>query len=344
MPQLDAHLERAVQLGASDLHLAADSPVYARVLGQLQAVSPERLSPEQAESIITEFLGPELNAKLRETLELDTSYTLPSGDRFRVNAFLERKGWSLVARHFSSHIRSVEELGLPAILNRFADSHAGLILITGPGRSGKSTTAAALIDHINGHRDDHIITIEDPIEYLHPRKRCLVNQRSVGPHTDSFAAALRGALREDPDIIVVGELRDTETMTLALTAAETGHLVIGTLNTNSAAATISRVVNLFPAAERAQAITSLAESLVGIISQRLVPNASGKELVPAFEVLANTTAVSNVIVSQEFHKLGSILSTGARDGMMTLSASLKQLLDQKTISQAQMDQILSEEL
>jgi twitching motility protein PilT len=344
MPLLDEHLQRAVELGASDLHLAADSPVYARVLGKLNPVSPEKLSPEQTEAIITEFLGPELNAKLRETLELDTSHTLPSGDRFRVNAFLERKGWSLVARHFSSHIRSVEELGLPPILNRFADSHAGLILITGPGRSGKSTTAAALIDHINSHRDDHIITIEDPIEYLHPRKRCLVNQRSVGPHTDSFAAALRGALREDPDIIVVGELRDTETMTLALTAAETGHLVIGTLNTNSAAATISRVVNLFPAAERAQAITSLAESLVGIISQRLLPNADGKDLVPAFEVLANTTAVANVIVSQEFHKLGSILSTGARDGMMTLSASLKQLVDHKTVTQAQMDQILSEEL
>jgi twitching motility protein PilT len=256
---------------------------------------------------------------------------------------MERKGWGLVARHFGRHIASVEELNLPPILNRFAEANQGLILITGPGRSGKSTTAAALIDFINSHREDHIITIEDPIEYLHPRKKCLVNQRAVGPHTGSFAAALRGALREDPDIIVVGEMRDTETMALALTAAETGHLVIGTLHTNSAAATISRVINLFPSAERAQATTSLSEALVGIFSQRLIPAASGKELIPAYEVLVNTLAVANVIVSNEFHKLGSLLSTGAKEGMLTLSASLKALAEQQRITRAQMEELLAEE-
>ena len=248
MLRIDPHLETAVDQGASDLHISADSPIYIRILGELKAVSDQKLTPEDSHSMIAELLGPEQANKLQKTLELDSSYTLPNGERFRINAFLERKGWSLVARHFSKTIRSIEQLALPPVMTRFADAHQGLILITGPGRSGKSTTAAAVIDHINNTRDDHIITIEDPIEYLHSRKRCLVNQRSVGPHTESFAAALRGALREDPDIILVGELRDTETMTLALTAAETGHLVIGTLNTNSAAATIARVINLFPSA------------------------------------------------------------------------------------------------
>lgn len=344
MPTLDTYLEQAVQMGASDLHVGAGAKVYARVLGILRPITDAELTPEQTGSLIAAFLGPEQGQKLQQSLELDTSYTLPNGERFRVNAFRERKGWSMVARHFTKRIRSVEELNLPPILNSFADSHQGLILITGPGRSGKSTTAAALIDYINGRRDDHIITIEDPIEYLHPRKRCLVNQRGVGPHTASFASALRGALREDPDIIVVGEMRDTETMSLALTAAETGHLVIGTLNTNSAAATIARVINLFPAAERAQATTSLSEALVGIISQRLVPSMTGDALIPAFEVLVNNLAVANVIVSNEFHKLGSLLATGQKDGMMTLSASLKQLVERKVLDQARVDEILAEEL
>jgi twitching motility protein PilT len=344
MSALNAYLEQAVQMSASDLHLGAGSKVYARVLGELKPITDAELTAEQAQGLIGGFLGPEQSATLQQTLEIDTSYTLPNGERFRVNAFRERKGWSLVARHFSKSIRSVEELNLPPVLNRFADSHQGLILITGPGRSGKSTTAAALIDYINSRREDHIITIEDPIEYLHPRKKCLVNQRGVGPHTQTFASALRGALREDPDIIVVGEMRDTETMSLALTAAETGHLVIGTLNTNSAAATCSRVINLFPAAERAQATTSLSEALVGIISQRLIPSVSGKELVPAFEVLVNTLAVANVIATNEYHKLGSILSTGQKDGMVTLEASLKKLVDGQVIDKKKMEELLAEEL
>lgn len=270
MAAIDQYFQVAVEQGASDVHIAADAPIYLRVMGELKIHGDLRISPETAESLISELLGPTVWAEAQEKLEVDTAYTLENGERFRLNVFKERKGWNLVARHFSKRIRTVQELGLPEILNRFADANQGLILVTGPGRSGKSTTAASLVDYINGRRDDHIITIEDPIEYLHGRKKCLVNQRSVGPHTGSFAAALRSALREDPDIIVVGEMRDTETMSLALTAAETGHLVIGTLHTNSAAATISRVINLFPSAERSQATTSLAESLVGIISQRLV--------------------------------------------------------------------------
>jgi twitching motility protein PilT len=344
MPAIDQYLQAAVDQGASDVHVAADAPVYLRVLGELKALNDQKIEPQQSEALISELVGPEQWAQVQEKLEIDSSYTLESGERFRINAFRERKGWSLVARHFSKKIRSIEELGLPEILHRFADSHQGLILLTGPGRSGKSTTAAALVDYINSHRDDHIITIEDPIEYLHGRKNCLVNQRSVGPHTGSFAAALRSALREDPDIIVVGEMRDTETMSLALTAAETGHLVIGTLHTNSASATISRVINLFPSAERNQATTSLSESLVGIISQRLIPKAEGKALVPAFEVLVNTLAVANVIVTNEYHKLPSLVATGLKDGMLTLASSLKTLVDKGSVTQATMDEILAEEL
>ncbi|HTB23044.1 MAG TPA: PilT/PilU family type 4a pilus ATPase [bacterium] len=345
MPSIAAFLEEAVTLHASDIHVGAASRVYARVLGQLRPISEQALSPEEIEPMIGEFLGPEQWARVQQTLEIDTSYTLPSGDRFRLNAFRERNGWNLVARHFSSRIRTIQELGLPEdILRRFADSNQGLILVTGPGRSGKSTTAAALIDHINANREDHIITIEDPIEFLHARKECLVNQRSVGPHTGSFAAALRGALREDPDIILVGEMRDTETMSLALTAAETGHLVIGTLHTQSAAATISRVINLFPAAERAQATASLAEVLVGIISQRLILDATGKAQVPAYEVLVNTMAVASLIHAHEYHKVASVLATGVREGMITLENCLKKMVAAKTITQASMDEILSEGL
>jgi twitching motility protein PilT len=344
MATIDTYLEQAVKLNASDLHLGAGSKIYARVLGELKVLSDTELAPEEAESMMSAFLGPESWEKLQQTLEIDTSYTMPAGDRFRVNAFREKLGWNLVARHFSRKIRSVEELGLPHILNRFADANQGIILITGPGRSGKSTTAAALIDYINSRREDHIITIEDPIEFLHPNKKCLVNQRAVGPHTESFASALRGALREDPDIIVVGEMRDTETMSLAMTAAETGHLVIGTLNTNSAAATISRVINLFPAAERAQATIGLADSLVGIISQRLIPDTLGKELVPAFEVLVNTLAISNIINSNEYHKLASALTTGQNAGMVTLENSLKKLVTDLVIDKKIMEEILAEEI
>jgi twitching motility protein PilT len=344
MLRIDPHLITAVDQGASDLHLSAGSPIYIRVLGELRPVSDQILTPQDTHSMIAELLGPEQANKLARQLELDSSYTLENGERFRINAFLERKGWSLVARHFSKKIRGIEELNLPPAIKTFADAHQGLILVTGPARSGKSTTAAAILDHINATRDDHIITIEDPIEYLHPRKRCLVNQRSVGPHTDSFAAALRGALREDPDIIVVGELRDTETMTLALTAAETGHLVIGTLNTNSAVATIARVINLFPAAERSQATTSLSEALVGIVSQRLLPNAEGTALVPAFEVLVNNIAVANVVLSGEFHKLKSIIATGQKDGMVTLDAYLRDAELKGKVNKAKVAELLAEEL
>jgi twitching motility protein PilT len=343
MPKIDSYLQTCVDRKGSDLHIASDAPAYVRELGRLQPITPEPLSLGQCEELIFEILDEATAEKLKVDWEVDTAYTMQNGERFRVNAYRQRKGWDAVFRHFSSQVRSIEELGLPPILKKFSDSNQGLILITGPGRSGKSTTCAALVDHMNEESDEHIITIEDPIEYIHQRKKSLVNQRSVGPHTASFSTALRSALREDPDIIMVGEMRDYETMSLALTAAETGHLVIGTLHTGSAAATISRVINLFPAAEQAQAVASLSESLIGIISQRLLVNAENTAMVPVFEILVNSLAMANTIRAEEYHKIPSLIVTGALQGMQTMEASLKALVAAKKISQAQADEILLEE-
>jgi twitching motility protein PilT len=343
MPKLDSYLQTCVDQKGSDLHIASDAPVYVRHLGRLKPITPEPLSIGDCENLIFEILDQTTAEKLKSDWEVDTSYTMPNGERFRVNAYRQRKGWDAVLRHFSSKVSTIDELGLPPILRKFSDANQGLILITGPGRSGKSTTCAALVDHINSESDEHIITIEDPIEYIHQRKKSLVNQRSVGPHTASFSAALRSALREDPDIIMVGEMRDYETMSLALTAAETGHLVIGTLHTGSAAATISRVINIFPASEQSQAVASLSESLVGIVSQRLFVNAEGTAMVPAFEILVNTLAMANVIREMEYHKIPSLISTGALAGMQTMAASLASLVAAKKITQPQADEILAEE-
>jgi len=342
MPELDQYLQACVECKGSDLHVASESPVYVRQLGRLTPIT-QPLSVADCERMIFEVLEPAVAERIRTEWEVDTAYTMPNGERFRVNAYRQRKGWDAVFRHFSSQVPSIDGLGLPPILKKFSDANQGLILITGPGRSGKSTTCAALVDHMNSESDEHIITIEDPIEYIHQRKKSLVNQRSVGPHTASFSSALRSALREDPDIIMVGEMRDYETMSLALTAAETGHLVIGTLHTGSAAATISRVVNLFPAAEQSQAIASLSESLVGIVSQRLLLNADGLSMVPAFEILVNSLAMANTIRSEEYHKIPSMVATGGSAGMQTMEAAIKGLVAAKKITQAQADEILSEE-
>lgn len=342
MPELDQYLQACVECKGSDLHLASEAPIYVRQLGRLTPITEAR-SIADCERMIFEVLEPAVQERLKTEWEVDTAYTMANGERFRVNAYRQRKGWDAVFRHFSSQVPSIDGLALPPILKKFSDANQGLILITGPGRSGKSTTCAALVDHMNSESDEHIITIEDPIEYIHQRKKSLVNQRSVGPHTASFSAALRSALREDPDIIMVGEMRDYETMSLALTAAETGHLVIGTLHTGSAAATISRVVNLFPASEQSQAIASLSESLVGILSQRLFVNADGLSMVPAFEILVNSLAMANTIRSEEYHKIPSMIATGGSQGMQTMEIAIKGLVAAKKITQTQADEILAEE-
>ncbi|MGH7740011.1 MAG: type IV pilus twitching motility protein PilT [bacterium] len=343
MPKLDAYLQTCVDQKGSDLHLASEARVYLRRLSRLTPLTEKSISAQECEEMIFEILDPATSERLKTDWEVDTSYTLANGERFRVNAYRQRRGWDAVFRHFSSRVASIDELGLPPILKKFADSNQGLILITGPGRCGKSTSCAALVDYLNSESDEHIITIEDPIEYIHQRKKSLVNQRSVGPHTASFSAALRSALREDPDIIMVGEMRDTETMSLALTAAETGHLVIGTLHTASAAATVSRVVNLFPAAEQSQAIASLSESLVGIISQRLLVNAEKTAMVPAFEILVNSLAMSNTIRDGDTHKIPSMILTGGAHGMQSMEASMRELVASKKVDQAQVDEIMAEE-
>jgi twitching motility protein PilT len=343
MAQIDKYLTACITRKGSDVHIASDAPVFVRALGKLQPITPQPLTPAECEQLIMEILDERTQAKLQEDWEVDTAYAMENGERFRVNVYRQRKGLDAVFRHFGSRIQSIEELGLPPILKKFADANQGLILITGPGRSGKSTTCAALVDYMNADSEEHIITIEDPIEYIHKRKLSLVNQRSVGPHTETFASALRSALREDPDIIMVGEMRDYETMSLALTAAETGHLVIGTLHTGSAAATISRVVNLFPASEQSQAVASVSESLVGVISQRLLINAEGTAMVPAFEVLVNSLAMANVIREGDYFKIPSMISTGAGIGMQTMETALRNLVADKKITQAQADDILVEE-
>ena len=342
MPAIDSYLQMCIDRKGSDLHIASDSPAYVRELGRLTPLTPAPLPIQECEDLIFGALDQPTADRLRTEWEVDTSYTMASGERFRVNAYRQRKGWDAVFRHFSSRVASIDELGLPPILKKFSDSNQGLILITGPGRSGKSTTCAALVDHMNQESEEHIITIEDPIEYIHQRKKSLVNQRSVGPHTASFSAALRSALREDPDIIMVGEMRDYETMSLALTAAETGHLVIGTLHTGSAAATISRVVNLFPASEQAQAVASLSESLVGILSQRLLINADGKSMVPAFEILVNSLAMANTIRAEEYHKIPSLIATGALQGMQTMEIALRNLAAAKKITTELAEEIIQE--
>jgi twitching motility protein PilT len=343
MPNIDVYLQACIDQKCSDLHIASESPVCVRQLGRLLPMSEAPLSATDCESLIFEILDPTTLGRLKEEWEVDGTYSLANGERFRYNVYRQRKGWDAVFRHFSSTVRTIEELALPPILKKFADANQGIILITGPGRCGKSTTCAALVDYLNVTTEENIITIEDPIEYLHHRKQSVVNQRGVGPHTASFSSALRSALREDPDIIMVGEMRDHETMSLALTAAETGHLVIGTLHTGSATATISRVVSLFPAGEQPQAIVSLAENLVGIVSQRLLVNAEGTGMVAAFEILVNIQAVSNTIREGEFFKIPSLITTGALHGMQTMEAALKSLVAAKKITQAVADEVLAEE-
>ena len=343
MAQIDKYLNACIQRKGSDLHIASESPVFVRQLGKLLPITPQPLPAEECEKLLMEILDERTQAKLKADWEVDTAYAMENGERFRVNVYRQRKGLDAVFRHFGSKVLSIDELGLPPILKKFSDANQGLILITGPGRSGKSTTCAALVDYMNSESEEHIITIEDPIEYIHNRKLSLVNQRSVGPHTETFASALRSALREDPDIIMVGEMRDYETMSLALTAAETGHLVIGTLHTGSAAATISRVVNLFPASEQSQAVASVSESLVGVISQRLLLNAEGTAMVPVFEILVNTLAMANVIREGDYFKIPSMISTGAGLGMQTMETALRDMVTAKKITQAQADDILAEE-
>jgi twitching motility protein PilT len=325
-------LRRGVERGASDVHIHSGSPLRLRLHGQFAQAGDAPIDARAAERLVHSALTPEQAAVFRERGELDFAYDVADLGRFRVNVFRQQRGTDGVFRFIPAEVPTLEQLGLPASLARFTNYHQGLVLVTGPANCGKSSTLAALVGVINEERREHILTVEDPVEYVHPARRCAVNQRNVGPHTDSFARALRAALREDPDVIVIGELRDLETISLALTAAETGHLVLGTLHTNSAIRTVNRLIGVFPADQQDQIRNMVSESLRAVVSQRLVPMKNGQGRAPALEILVNNKAVGNLIRENKTFQLFSMLQTGASQGMCLLDDSLNKLLASGVIS------------
>jgi twitching motility protein PilT len=311
---------------ASDLHLSAGQPPILRIHGQLIDLNVPVLTRENVHNMLYDILTDEQKARFEATRDLDLSLELDNVGRFRVNAFVQRHGAGMVLRRIPTEILSLDDLGMPPVLKDFCVRDRGLVLVTGPTGSGKSTTLAAMVHHMNQHRRDHIITIEDPIEFVHERRQCSINQREIGAHTQSFAAALRSALREDPDIILVGEMRDLETIAQALTAAETGHLVLSTLHTNNAAQTISRIVDVFPPHQQEQIRTQLADALLGVVAQTLIPTTDGKGRIAAAEIMTVNPAVRNLIRENKVHQLPSVIQTGSREGMQSLDQHLKQLV------------------
>jgi len=335
MPAVDRYLAVLLEKGASDLHLSAGRPPLLRLHGSLAAVSGEPpLSPAVVQQLVDEIVPEHMkNRQGDEALaDLDFAYQLDTRGRFRVNSFRQQRGGGAVLRVIPTKIPTIAELGLPPAIERFAKLKHGLVLVTGPTGSGKSTTLASIINHINLERNGHILTIEDPIEFVHENRKCLVTQREIGPHATSFAGALRVAIREDPDVILVGEMRDLETISLALTAAETGALVFGTLHTNSAAKTVDRMIDVFPHAEQDMARALLANSLKGILSQQLVRTVDGKGRACALEIAVCTFALSNLIREGKTFQLGSALQAGKADGMQSLEQALADLVAQKKIS------------
>lgn len=330
---VDDYLRFCMEYDASDLHLATGAQPVWRRYGNLQPIwnNAAVLTPEDTRRLAYGFLGEPQTKQLESRGDVDFAYS-PNFGRFRASVVQQRLGIDMVFRVIKTQIQSVESLGLPDTVRTLTRFHNGLILVTGPVGCGKSTTLAALVDSINAERQDHIITLEDPIEYVISPKGCHVNQREVHTHTASFAAALRGALREDPDVIMVGEMRDLETISLAITAAETGHLVLGTLHTGSAARTLDRVLDVFPIDQRDQIRIMVSESLRGILSQQLVPRIDGNGRVMALEVLVNTPAVGNCIREGKTFMLGGVMQTGKNVGMITMDDSLRNLYASGLIS------------
>ncbi|MBI3910476.1 MAG: type IV pilus twitching motility protein PilT [Armatimonadetes bacterium] len=326
-------LIQTLERGASDLHIAVGTPPAIRVHGDIERLaSCPALTGDDAHDLIYQVMNDYQRARFEETGDLDFSLDFGSQGRFRVNSFKGRSGCGAVFRVIPSRIKSIQELGMPEVISRLADYERGLVLVTGPTGSGKSTTLAALIDQINSNGKGHILTIEDPIEFVHQHKQCVVNQREVGSHTASFATALRAALREDPDVILVGEMRDLETIALACTAAETGHLVFGTLHTSSAAQTVDRIIDVFPTHQQAQIRTQLSASLRGVVAQTLVRTCDGTGRAAVVEVLVSTPAVRNLIREGKTFQLPSIIQTGTKEGMITIEASLYELLKKGRIT------------
>lgn len=319
------------QQGGSDLHVSAGEPPMIRVDGDVKRIKVPELSLEQTQSMLYDIMGDAQRKVFEEKSDLDFSIELGDKARFRVNVFRQRRGMGAVFRLIPTKILSLEQLGMPSVLAKLTRKEKGLVLVTGPTGSGKSTTLAGMIDLINNETEAHILTIEDPIEFVHQSRKCLVNQREVGPHTHNFSNALRAALREDPDIILVGELRDLETIQLALTAAETGHLVFGTLHTSSAPKTIDRVIDVFPANQQGQVRAMMAESLQAVITQTLCKKIGGGRIA-ALEILIGTTAVRNLIREGKIHQIPSVIQTNQHLGMKTMDMALAELVQKNLIT------------
>lgn len=335
-------LKIAIDAGASDVHLTVASSPIMRVNGKLLKIGEERLLPDDSMAIIKEILTEKQIEMFEERGELDFSYSNPGLGRFRVNIYKQRGSYSMALRVVALTIPSMESLRLPEILKELAKKQRGLILVTGPTGSGKSTTLAAMIDHMNKTRNEHIITIEDPIEYLHKHEMSVVNQREIGHDSQSFANALRAALRQDPDVILVGEMRDLETISTAITAAETGHLVLSTLHTIGAAKTVDRIIDVFPPHQQQQVRIQLASVIEAVISQQILPKADGTGRVAAFEIMIANPAVRNLIREGKTHQIQTVIQTGSTVGMLTMDASLldlykKRLIDLPTLKKYAVD-------
>lgn len=324
-------LSFTVQQGASDLHITAGMPPVIRVDGEVRRIKLPSLDHKQVHTLIYDIMNDKQRKVYEEELETDFSFEVPGLARFRVNAFNQNRGAAAVFRTIPSKVLSMDDLGMGQVFRNLADNPRGLVLVTGPTGSGKSTTLAAMVDYINETRNEHILTIEDPIEFVHSSKKCLINQREVHRDTLGFEEALRSALREDPDIILVGEMRDLETIRLALTAAETGHLVFGTLHTTSAAKTIDRIIDVFPAAEKSMVRSMLSESLQGVISQALLKKSKGGRIA-AHEIMVGTPAIRNLIREDKVAQMYSAIQTGAAFGMVTLDQSLSDLVQKGLIT------------
>jgi twitching motility protein PilT len=337
MAKIDAFFNLMFEQKASDLHMASGNPPMLRINGELQRVDYPPLESDNLKSMLYE-IAPEYKIKVfEETGDVDFGYEIPGLSRFRVNFFNQKNGVSAVFRQIPTKVLSFEDFEkfdapMPAVLKKFTMLHRGLVVVTGPTGSGKSTTLAAMMDYANKNRKDHIITVEDPIEFVHESKNCLVNHREVGIHTKSFASALRGALREDPDIILVGEMRDLETIELALVAASTGHLVFGTLHTPSAAKTVDRIIDVFPAEQQNKVRTTLSESLKGVIAQNLFKRIDKKGRVAAMEILVFNTAIANLVREGKTHQIPGMIQVGKKYGNQPLDDNIMEHLRMKRIS------------
>ncbi len=332
MAEIDLLLKKAVEIGASDLHISVGAQPIFRVNGELQKIDEmDELCEDEARRLLCEIMTEQQTEKLDQLNDIDFTYEIQDIGRFRTNIFVQARGIGAVFRIIPHHIVPLEELNLPRAVEEFTRLSRGLVLVTGPTGSGKSTTLASMIDHINRHRKAHIITIEDPLEFIHTNKLSLINQREVGSHSISFASALRSAFREDPDVILIGEMRDLETIALAITAAETGHLVLGTLHTGSAAKTVDRIIDVFPPTQQAQVRIQLSESLRGVIAQQLLKRKDETGRIAAVEILIGVPALAHLIREGKTYQIPSIIQTGRRERMQTMDQAIVDLLKQGVI-------------